>query len=58
MTLKTNLRSSDDKKFKGHTEDKTIKVATNLSESINQAVLAGKLLLGNIKWQIKRLGKK
>ena len=28
MALKTDLRSPDDKKFKGHTEDKTIKVAT------------------------------
>ena len=28
MTLKTDLRSPDDKKFKGHTEDKTIKVAS------------------------------
>ena len=27
MALKTDLRSPDDKKFKGHTEDKTIKVA-------------------------------
>ena len=27
MALKSDLRSSDDKKFKGHTEDKTIKVA-------------------------------
>ena len=69
MALKTNLRSPNDKKFKGHTEDKTIKVAAkpgdklNLfkkfqSQSINQAVLAGKLLLGNIKYQIKSIGKK
>ena len=69
MALKTNLRSPDDKKFKGHTEDKTIKVAAkpgdklNLfkkfqSQSINQAILAGKLLLGNIKYQIKSIGKK
>ena len=70
MALKTNLRSPDDKKFKGHTEDKTIKVAakpgdklnlfkTFQSQSINQAVLAGKLLLGNIKYQIKKsIGKK
>jgi len=70
MALKTDLRSQDDKKFKGHTEDKTIKVAAkpgdklNLfkkfqNQSINQAVLAGKLLLGNIKYQIKKsIGKK
>jgi len=70
MALKTDLRSPDDKKFKGHTEDKTIKVAAkpgdklNLfkkfqNQSINQAVLAGKLLLGNIKYQIKKsIGKK
>tara|TARA_R100001594_G_scaffold35175_2_gene64354 strand:+ start:519 stop:731 length:213 start_codon:yes stop_codon:yes gene_type:complete len=70
MALKTDLRSSDDKKFKGHTEDKTIKVAAkpgdklNLfkkfkAESRNRAVLGGKLLLGNIKYLIKSsLGKK
>tara|TARA_R110002051_G_scaffold39930_4_gene83567 strand:- start:1372 stop:1581 length:210 start_codon:yes stop_codon:yes gene_type:complete len=69
MALKSDLRSPNDKKFKGHTEDKTIKVAAkpgdklNLfkkfqSQSINQAVLAGKLLLGNIKYQIKSIGKK
>jgi hypothetical protein len=28
MALKADLRSSDDKKFKGHTEDNTIKVAS------------------------------
>ena len=28
MALKSDLRSSNDKKFKGHTEDKTIKVAS------------------------------
>mgnify|MGYP003149887076 CR=1 FL=1 len=69
MALKSDLRSPNDKKFKGHTEDKTIKVAAkpgdklNLfkkfqSQSINQAILAGKLLLGNIKYQIKSIGKK
>jgi len=70
MALKTDLRSSDDKKFKGHTEDKTIKVAakpgdklnlfkTFKAESRNRAVLRGKLLLGNIKYLIKSsLGKK
>ena len=70
MALKTDLRSSDDKKFKGHTEDKTIKVAAKPGDKLNlfktfqigarnRAVLAGKLLLGNIKYQIKKsLGKK
>ena len=58
MALKTDLRSSDDKKFKGHTEDKTIKVAANPGDKLNRAVLGGKLLLGNIKYQIKKaLGK-
>ena len=28
MALKSDLRSSEDKKFKGHTEDNTIKVAS------------------------------
>ena len=28
MALKTDLRSSDDKKFKGHTEDNNVKVAS------------------------------
>ena len=69
MALKTDLRSSDDKKFKGHTEDKTIKLAAKPGEKFNlfktfqqnyknQAILAGKLLLGNIKYQIKSIGKK
>ena len=60
MALKTDLRSSDDKKFKGHTEDKTIKVAAKPGDKLglkdflgtrNKAVLAGKLLLGNIKYE-------
>ena len=59
MALKTDLRSPDDKKFKGHTEDKTIKVAAKPGDKLNRAVLAGKLLLSNIKYQIKKsLGKK
>ena len=35
MSLKTDLRSSDDKKFKGHTEDKTIKLAAKPGDKLN-----------------------
>ena len=70
MALKTDLRSPDDKKFKGHTEDKTIKLATKPGDKLNlfktfqqgyknRAILGGKLLLGNIKYLIKSsIGKK
>ena len=68
MALKDSdkLRSSDDKKFKGHTEytkvaakpgDK-LNLYKKFKESASSASLAGKLLLGNIKYQIKQsLGK-
>ena len=61
------LRSSKDKKFIGHTE--YTKVAAKPGDKLdlfkkfqlgyrNKAILAGKLLLGNIKYQIKQsLGK-
>ena len=35
MALKSDLRSSEDKKFKGHTEDKTIKVAAKPGDKLN-----------------------
>ena len=40
MALKTDLRSPDDKKFKGHTEDKTIKIAS-AKKFINAGIQAG-----------------
>jgi len=63
MALKTDLRSSDDKKFKGHTEDTTIKVAAkpvnklNLFKTFQQNFL--EQLAVTVKEKIKKsIGKK
>ena len=58
MTLKTDLRSPDDKKFKGHTEDKTIKVATKPGDKLNLFKTFQKNYLEQLKQKIKKsLGK-
>ena len=59
MALKTDLRSSDDKKFKGHTEDKTIKVAAKPGDNLNLFKTFQKNYLEQLKQKIKKsLGKK
>ena len=59
MALNTDLRSSDDKKFKGHTEDKTIKVAAKPGDKLNLFKTFQKNYLEQLKQKIKKsLGKK
>ena len=53
MSLKTDLRSSDDKKFKGHTEDKTIKLAAKPGDKLNLFKTFQQNFLKQLKEKIK-----
>ena len=55
---KNTLIENVDIKVAAKTGDKLNLFKKFQSQSINQAVLAGKLLLSNIKYQIKSIGKK